>query len=278
MSFPVRQPQLPKLCSYQTTKNLEYARRLVHDLESADQTAPVKRQKIQTDLTAYKATIRRLNETLHIAQQSAPKDLWVDYLEDNDDYGGESDSGEESEMGKSQQQPTTKVEEEDDDYERLNRPKSQGVRSATPQPPTPVASTAPASTLRRTAAGQKTEAEKRQALFGKAGTIGAVTGEESAEAHLDEQRKQQEDITEDLLKMAKMLKESSMSFGKTLEDEKDYLDEASKGLDRNSQGMEVAGRRIEHLRKKESVSFYWSIIYLASIMALVGFVLIFRWR
>lgn len=243
--------------------NLEYARRLVHDLES-DHTLSVKRPKIQTDLANYKATIRRLNETLHVAEQAAPKG----WIENDGEEDEEEDSGEETEdIGEVKQE--IPVQEEHDDYERLNRPKSQGLRS----PPQPAPSTpAVASTLRRTTAGKKSEAEKRQALFQKAGSIGAVAGEENAEAALDEQRKQQEDITEDLLKMARMLKESSMSFGKTLEDEKGYLDEASKGLDRNSQGMEVAGRRIEHLRKKESVSFYWIIIYLASIVALVGLI------
>ena len=112
------------------------------------------------------------------------------------------------------------------------------------------------------------EEAKKAALFGKAGQIDPDAGTEQV---LDTQRQQQEDITSDLLNMAKMLKESSLDFSKNLEDEKGYLDMAKEGLDKNAMGMDATGRRLEDLRKNDSVSYMWSMIYLASIILLVSY-------
>jgi hypothetical protein len=87
---------------------------------------------------------------------------------------------------------------------------------------------------------------------------------------LDEQRLEQEGITEDLLQMAKLLKESSVTFGASLESEKAYLEAAREGLDRNNSGMQTAGINMDSLRKNDNVSFMWTMIYLAIIVALVS--------
>lgn len=117
----------------------------------------------------------------------------------------------------------------------------------------------------------KSEDEKKAALFGKAGQ---QTDESAGTEHLlDNQRQQQEDITSDLLSMAKMLKESSLDFSKHLEDEKGYLDLAKEGLDRNAMGMDATGRRLDLMRRNDSVSYMRGLIYLASIAGLAFLVL-----
>ncbi|KAF8251060.1 hypothetical protein K440DRAFT_615593, partial [Wilcoxina mikolae CBS 423.85] len=102
----------------------------------------------------------------------------------------------------------------------------------------------------------KSAVEQKQELFGasasgakKVTSTTAVPEFAGTEALLDYQRSEQESITSDLLSMAKMLKESSLEFGKNLDDEKSYLQAAREGLDRNAQGMQVAGQKMETLRR-----------------------------
>lgn len=264
-----------------TQQNLEYARQLVHKLESQASSTSVnttKRQKLQTDLAAYKQTIRRLNEALHAASTSIVGVGLKAWVGDAGDEGYDSASGDETDARTNGE--AEKTADEVDDYARLNRPTANRHESLTQlpttasKPPAPVPTAPPAesgSTLRNRFPGRQTDHQKRAALFGSAATK-PVTNQ-GTEALLDHQRREQEDITEDLVKMAQMLKASSLEFGKSLEDEKGFLDQAKEGLDRNAAGMESAGRRIENLRKNETVSWYWSIIYMVSIVVLAFFTL-----
>lgn len=62
-------------------------------------------------------------------------------------------------------------------------------------------------------------------------------------------RTEQESLTAEMLKMAEELKQRTRAFQADLEDEKDVLDRAGKGLDRNQLGMEAAQRRMGFLRR-----------------------------
>jgi hypothetical protein len=93
---------------------------------------------------------------------------------------------------------------------------------------------------------------------------------DNPDAILDMQRSEQEVIEKDLLSMAKMLRESTMEFSRHLEDEKDILAKAKEGLDKNVAGMQSTGSKMDNLRKNETVSWYWGIIYMAIIVALVS--------
>lgn len=70
----------------------------------------------------------------------------------------------------------------------------------------------------------------------------------ATEALLDHHRAEQEDLTESLLTMARRLKESSHTFNAALEQEKNVLDGAAKGLDKNELGLEAATKRMGYLR------------------------------
>jgi hypothetical protein len=170
---------------------------------------------------------------------------------------------------------------DDDDYASLAKPKkgavvgtsatSMSTTTSTPPSTTTQPTAAPTTTLRNRKP-KPTPRSEREALLSK--PTGAPGEPTDAEALLDQQRLQQEDLTEEMLKMARALKESSLEFGKNLEDEKGYLDQAAEGLDKNARGMDAAGRSIENLRKNETVSYYWAIIYMATILALVFFTLV----
>lgn len=92
----------------------------------------------------------------------------------------------------------------------------------------------------------------------------------NTEEQIDIHRKEQEDITDDLLRMAKLLKESSVAFGQDLENEKPYLEMAQSGLDKNMDGMGQTGQKMDHLRKDQTVGFIRTIINIVMIVALVS--------
>ena len=76
--------------------------------------------------------------------------------------------------------------------------------------------------------------------------------------------------------MSRLLKESSLQFGKHLEDEKPYLEQAAAGLDKNILGMQGAGGRLEKLRKDGTVGWYKTLINMAIIILLgiVGLIIL----
>lgn len=113
-----------------------------------------------------------------------------------------------------------------------------------------------------------TQKEERAVLF--TGRDGAPKeGEEFTEKQLDSQRREQEDLTGDMLKLAQALKMNSVRFGQELEKEKGLLDLAAAGLDKNMLGIEKTGRKMDTLRRDENVGWLWSILYPVIIVVLV---------
>jgi hypothetical protein len=235
---------------------------------------PARRQKSLSELGAQKQTIRRLNERLQLADVPSDDD------EDDDD----KDSSDATAVVDTVTAPPPEDDDDYDDYASLKKPKRKHTPAAATaaSTPTPVTASTPAatatvdepvSTLRKRT--EKTVGEMRSELFGATATGAKRKGRQPSEvagteAVLDEQRLEQENITEDLLQMAKLLKESSVTFGASLESEKAYLEAAREGLDRNTSGMQTAGKNIDNLRKNDNVSFLWTMIYLAIIVALVN--------
>lgn len=97
------------------------------------------------------------------------------------------------------------------------------------------------------------ETTGRQRLFGDrtdtAATTGGLSATATTEAILDNQRAEQEKLSESLLGMASALKASSRAFALSLEEEKDVLQAAGAGLDRNERGLDAAARRMGTLRR-----------------------------
>ncbi len=79
----------------------------------------------------------------------------------------------------------------------------------------------------------------------------------SSETLLDHQRAEQEALTESLLTMARALKQSTTQFQSTLESDKDLLGRAGEGLDKNTTGMDIAGRRMGQLRRRMQGWAWW---------------------
>lgn len=102
----------------------------------------------------------------------------------------------------------------------------------------------------------------------------------TAEAILDHQRKEQEVVTEDLLRMASQLKLSSQRFGEALQEDTEVLDQAKDGLNKNELSLEAAARRMGAITRMTEGKGWWGRIMLYAwiyglmvILVLIVFVL-----
>jgi outer membrane biosynthesis protein TonB len=84
----------------------------------------------------------------------------------------------------------------------------------------------------------------------------------TTEAILDHQRREQDLLSESILKIASDLKASSLSFSETLEQDKDVVARAGQGLDKNERGLEAAARRMGMLRRVTEGKGWWGRIML----------------
>lgn len=92
------------------------------------------------------------------------------------------------------------------------------------------------------------------------------------------QAQEQEAIKASLVSLASALKESNINFSQSLEEEKNILDRAASGLDKNALGMESAERRMGTLRKMTEGQGWWGRIKLYAIIGvlwLACFLLVF---
>lgn len=102
----------------------------------------------------------------------------------------------------------------------------------------------------------------------------------TSEAILDQQRKEQEIVTEDLLRMASQLKLSSQKFGEALQEDTEVLTRAGEGLSKNELSLEAAARRMGAITKMTEgkgmfgrLMLYAWIFGLMVVMVLLVFVL-----
>ena len=79
----------------------------------------------------------------------------------------------------------------------------------------------------------------------------------ATETALSHERAEQETLTESLLSLATQLKTSSHTFRSSLESEKSILSRVIEGLDRNTTGMEAAGKRMGTLTRMAEGKGWW---------------------
>lgn len=103
------------------------------------------------------------------------------------------------------------------------------------------------------------ESTARSQLFGShpSSPTTALSTTATTEAILDHQRAEQDKLTESLLNMAKSLKSQSNAFHTDLEQEKDILSAAGRGMEKSEFGMEAASRRMGALRRITEGKGWW---------------------
>ncbi|KAL7960588.1 hypothetical protein V8C34DRAFT_276020 [Trichoderma compactum] len=248
--------------------NLQYARAALTKLEH---TLPGRRTDTQGDLTAQKETL----------------DLLFDRLEDLRKVAVDEDDSSEGEdlLGDIVQTPS----ESQDSRRSSNAPAGEGYfeneipDAEPPSPPTraesipePSATTAiaPTETASEILPTQTTQTLRarpsapsptpsahstaRAALFANRATPASPqTTTATAEAILDQQRVEQDAISNSILMMASALKESSKSFSATLEEDKNLLDAAGSSMEKSGHSMEAAQGRMGSLRRMTEGKGWW---------------------
>lgn len=103
-----------------------------------------------------------------------------------------------------------------------------------------------------------THSTARAALFSnRSKPSSPQTSTATAEAILDRQRAEQDELSNSILKMAGALKESSQRFSNTLESDKEVLSRAGDGMEKTELGMEAAQGRMGTLRKMTEGQGWW---------------------
>lgn len=87
------------------------------------------------------------------------------------------------------------------------------------------------------------------------------------ETLLQAHRTEQADLTESLLSLARSLKQSSYNFQASLSSERDILDRAGAGLDKNVDGMDQASSRMKGLRRMTEGKGWWGRLLLYGYIA-----------
>ncbi|KAK8111642.1 uncharacterized protein PG998_008099 [Apiospora kogelbergensis] len=269
--------------------NLEYARTLLTKVEQDASSVKVhaRRQDMQADLNRKREIFEQLTERLRELEElsidSDEEDEDSDDDEEEDLLAGiihtPSDSPDSRRNGAGRgdtgRDVSSEQGDEDDEAEItvLHVPQTtqapQTKPTATMQPTTTTAAsrameqsgTATSQTVRPRGKGavdasqaggaDTADTTARNQLFGNtpSSATTALSTTATTEAILDHQRDEQDKLTESLLGMASALKSSSRAFATSLEEEKDVLDAAGTGLDKNERGLEAAARRMGTLRK-----------------------------
>lgn len=94
-------------------------------------------------------------------------------------------------------------------------------------------------------------------LFGNRDKDTGALTTATTEAILDQQRAEQDHLSESMVKMARSLKESSRAFALSLEEDQAVMQRAGDGLNKNELGIESATRRMGMLRKMTEGEGWW---------------------
>ncbi|KAK2764329.1 hypothetical protein FQN54_009021 [Arachnomyces sp. PD_36] len=241
--------------------NVEYARTLLLQLERTIPgiKIPSRKQSLQTDLARKRQAVKVLKERLNeISAEAEARARLEEGGGEDEDEGGEDilgvrdrekgvgvdglGAGEKPLHDTEYPHTTTAGPEGDASSHTLrhrHRPSSSLPHATTTTTPTPTATTTSSSHLPTTI------------------TTPPSPPRDPTESTLTTHRHEQETLTTSLLSLATQLKTSSQTFQSSLESEKSVLARAVEGLDKNTAGMEAAGKRMGMLRRMTEGRGWW---------------------
>ncbi|KAI9734582.1 MAG: hypothetical protein M1834_002183 [Cirrosporium novae-zelandiae] len=253
--------------SYQRNRiqaNIEYARTLLLRLEHGSSSIKIqsRKQSVQADLLQKRELIKRLNTRLAEAAQLA------DYKnEDDNDDGTEEDDESTSQDGvnlldiitpssteASTNEPTTSEAEEEMLQSQLpsEGPNLRNRHGPTPsqQPNTASTSSALFTSKNNPSPGSTTTTELPRPFQSQ-------PQPSEKETLLTHNATEQETLTTSLLALTTQLKNSSLAFQKSLQDEDPLLINAGEGLERNRTGMQRTNERMGMLKRMTEGRGLW---------------------
>jgi outer membrane biosynthesis protein TonB len=147
----------------------------------------------------------------------------------------------------------------------------QRIHTAAPQEPSNPSNSPPATTTTQTLRPRHPEpttttspppaATTTSSLFTnhtpKPTTTTTATATATEEAILDHHRQEQDALSESILKLASELKASSQAFSAALEEDKEVVDRAGKGMSKTEQAMEGVTRRMGMLTRMTEGEGWW---------------------
>ncbi|KAL1590905.1 hypothetical protein WHR41_00378 [Cladosporium halotolerans] len=223
--------------------NIEHARNLLLTLEkqSASTRAQIaQKQQVQADLQRKRELVKKLNARLQ--ELNELKELDSESEEDDDeedvatrpsyaparpDVDGGLDAGSQAETAPPEP------------------PSQQEMRSRKPLSAADNRSAASTTARENLFAGRKQHPDL-----------------ETTEALMSHNRSEQDALTNGLLGLARALKESTVNFGSSLEQEKEIMKRAEGSLEKSSVGMEAASRRMGTLRRMSEGQGWWGRVKL----------------
>ncbi len=230
---------------YERTKvgsNIEYARTLLLTLEKQSSTIRVQtqRQQAQADLQQKRELVKRLNARLEELNQLGDEEV---------DDSSEEEDGSDGEVVLPSFAPARS-----DAQDGIDTGEAPSLRIPDPPPeqPNDLRSRRPLQTGDNRSAASTTARE--QLFSGRPQESSTLPQTETLLSH---NRSEQENLTTSLLSLAQALKQSSLQFGSSMESEKEVLTRASGGLDKSSQGMEAAWKKMGMLRKMSEGQGWW---------------------
>ncbi|KAI9697833.1 MAG: hypothetical protein M1836_004509 [Candelina mexicana] len=216
--------------------NLEYARSLLLRLERQSPIIKVQslQQQTQKKLIEQRDLVKRLDDRLYELNQLDDDASSSSEDEDGEDLLGEFESNQ------------TKTEDHNREQGVNVQAKVHGLE-ALGSP---------------TADMESTTLRARRPLSSPTHDTGQTTGASTSstaqtEKLMSHNRSEQETLTSSLLSMAQALKESSTRFNESLESEKEVLNRAGEGLEKNTTGMEAAGKRMGTLQRMAEGKGWW---------------------
>lgn len=243
----------PPRSQYERNKvgaNIEHARTMLLTLEKQASTIRVQtqRQQIQADLQAKREVIKDLSKRL-------------DELETIGDEEDDNDGDEDEEDAEDTAAPLSYAPARQDTQDGIDtagsdsNPNQQLAEALQSQlrPRKP-----PSASDNREAASTSA----RESLFANRSQPQQSTASTTSETLLTHNRTEQENLTSNLLSLARALKNSSKNFGSSLESEKDVLKRAEGGLEKSSLGMEAAERKMGTLRRMSEGQGWWGRVKL----------------
>ncbi|KAH6841104.1 hypothetical protein B0I37DRAFT_386135 [Chaetomium sp. MPI-CAGE-AT-0009] len=297
--------------------NIHYARSLLTKLEQEALTTKIlsRRQEAQADLVQKREVLDQLSERLSDLAEFAAARNTSHGDDDNDDTSDGEDLLADiivtpSESMESTRSPDMPPEEPDEPSDQISThleqpsphpPQSTEQTNTARQPEELPASTAPQPTTTTTtqtlrprhpdptpssSSNPPPQASTTSALFHNhqppttttpATTTTAIS---TTEAILDHQRSEQDALSESILKLASELKASSQAFSASLDEDREVVDRAGRGMSRTGENMEGVARTMGALQRMTEGEGWWgrmrlyAIVYgLMVVLVVVVFVL-----
>jgi len=273
-------------------QNIRHAQSLLTKLEQEALSVKIhaRRQELQTDLVRKREALEQISDRISDLAEIAAADADHDEVDGGDTSDGEdilaeiiATPSESLDSSRSPDVSPKQLEEHEgagvdpiSDLLEAVPPAQQPLketRSAQQRPPSPPlisekSETPAATTTSQVLRPRRPDAPEKQTTSGvtTSSSTSALFGDRAATAHsptatteaiLDNQRAEQDLLSESILKLASDLKASSHAFTATLEEDKEVVERAGQGMNKTGERMDAVTQRMGMLQRMTEGEGWW---------------------